>query len=109
MVERLQALGESGSLSAGAGGDFEQTLAQVFGDQADQHALTMPGGVLLQEQKLPPLTKIQPVHFRLLPACKAATWSDLKQPLGADPVALQAMLEGNPQDRAKAARKKRSF
>ncbi len=109
MVERLQALGESGSLSAGAGGDFEQTLAQVFGDQADQHALAMPGGVLLQEQKLPPLTKIQPVHFRLLPACKAATWSDLKQPLGADPVALQAMLEGNPQDRAKAARKKRSF
>ncbi|QDT26940.1 serine/threonine protein kinase [Gimesia panareensis] len=106
MVERLKALGDSGSLS---GGEFEQTLSRLFGNLAEQHSLTIPGGILLQDQKLPPLVKIQPTHFKLLPACKAATWTDLKQPLGADPVALQAMIEGKPEDREKAARKRRSF
>jgi serine/threonine protein kinase len=109
MVERLQAVGDPGSLSGGADRRFQETLTRLFGAESEQHSLTMPGGILLEEQKLPSLVKIQPVHFRLLPACKAATWTDLQQSLGADLTALQAMIEGKPQERAKAERKKRAF
>ena len=83
-------------------------MKSLFGADADQHELTMRGGVILQDEKLPPVIKLQPVHFQLLPTCKAANWSELNQPLGADPVVLQKIIEGK-QNQDKSGRLKRAF
>ncbi|QDT89238.1 serine/threonine protein kinase [Gimesia algae] len=108
MVERFNATDRATGGSPGAGKEFSADMKSLFGADADQHELSMRGGVILQDQKLPPLVKLQPVHFQLLPTCKAATWSALKQPLGADPAVLQKIIEGK-QSQDKSGRLKRAF
>lgn len=108
MVERFNAIDRATGNSPGAGNDFSAGMKSLFGTDAEQHELSMRGGIILQDQKLPPLVKLQPVHFQLLPTCKAATWSALKQPLGADPAVLQKIIEGK-QGQDKSGRLKRAF
>ncbi|QDT42620.1 Serine/threonine-protein kinase PrkC [Gimesia alba] len=107
MVERLHVQDGVGTQKSQA--EFSSELRRLFGDEADQHALSIRGGIILQEQKLPPLVKIEPVHFQLLPTCKAASWSDLKEPLGADPAELQTMIQGGNQSPGKRSRINRAF
>ncbi len=113
MVERLNVLDDSGARSQKTDADFLKEMTRLFGEDADQRALIIRGGIILQEQKLPPLIKIKPSDFQLLPTCKAASWSELKQPIGADPAALQRMIQGSGQSSgqgpAKPGRNKRSF
>lgn len=108
MVERFNAINRATGSGSGAGNDFSADMKSLFGADADQHELSMRGGVILQDQKLPPVVKLQPVHFQLLPTCKAATWSELKQPVGADPAVLQKIIEGK-QSQDKSGRLKRAF
>lgn len=108
MVERFNAINRATGSASGSGNDFSADMKSLFGADADQHELTMRGGVILQDQKLPPVIKLQPVHFQLLPTCKAASWSELNQPLGADPVVLQKIIEGK-QNQDKSGRLKRAF
>ncbi|WP_417383911.1 serine/threonine protein kinase [Gimesia sp.] len=108
MVERFNAIDRATGSSSGAGNDFSADMKNLFGADADQNELSMRGGVILQDQKLPPIVKLQPVHFQLLPTCKAATWSELKQPVGADPTVLQKIIEGK-QSQDKSGRLKRAF
>ena len=107
MVERLHVHDGAGAQKSEA--DFSNEMRRLFGDEANQHALSIRGGILLQEQKLPSLVKIDPVHFQLLPTCKAARWSDLKGPLGADPAELQTMVQGGSQSPGKRSRINRAF
>tara|TARA_R110002111_G_scaffold262869_1_gene342148 strand:- start:61598 stop:65935 length:4338 start_codon:yes stop_codon:yes gene_type:complete len=109
MIERLDLLAGSGSSSQQTDAEFLKEMSRLFGEETNQNALAIRGGIILQEQKLPPLIKIEPVHFQLLPTCKAASWSELKQPLGADPVALQAMIQGGEKSPEKTGRIKRAF
>ncbi|MCA9016288.1 MAG: hypothetical protein KDA77_13230, partial [Planctomycetaceae bacterium] len=109
MVERLDVLGGNGSGSQKTDAEFSQEMTRLFGDEADQRALSIRGGILLQDPKLPPLVKIDPIHFQLLPTCKAASWSDLKQSLGADPAVLQTMVQGGSQTPDQRGRIKRAF
>ncbi|MAX37162.1 MAG: hypothetical protein CME33_11445 [Gimesia sp.] len=108
MVERFNVIDRAGGSSPGAEKEFSAEMASLFGEEADLHELSSRGGVIFQEQKLPPLVKLQPTHFQLLPTCKAATWSDMQQPLGADPVVLQKIIEGR-QNQEKSGRIKRAF
>ena len=109
MVERLNLLegGKAGSPKPNT--DFSKAMASLFGNEADQGALSIKGGIILQEQKLPPLVKIKSSDFQLLPTCKAASWSGLKQHIGANPVALEKMILGGGQNLKKVDRKKRAF
>ncbi|WP_339734688.1 protein kinase [uncultured Gimesia sp.] len=109
MVERLQVLGGTSAGSQNSGVEFSNEMKRLFGDEADHRALSIRGGIIFQEQKLPPLVKIDPAHFQLLPTCKAASWSDLKQQLGADPALLQAMVQGGSQNSGQRERIKRAF
>jgi len=108
MVERFNVIDRASGNSPGAEKEFSAEMASLFGEEADQHELSSRGGVIFQEQKLPPLVKLQPTHFQLLPTCKAATWSNMQQPLGADPVVLQKIIEGR-QNQEKSGRIKRAF
>ncbi|MCH9656172.1 MAG: protein kinase [Planctomycetes bacterium] len=109
MVERLNLLDNSNTNSQKTATGFSKEMAMLFGDEADQDALAVTGGVMLLEQKLPPLVKIKSSHFELLPTCKAARWSGLKKHIGADPVALEKMILGRGQGSKKSERTKRSF
>lgn len=109
MVERLNLLEAGTTGSQKPDTDFSKAMASLFGVEADQRALSIAGGILLQEQKLPPLVKIKSSHFQLLPTCKAASWSGLKQHIGANPVALEKMILGDGQDSNKIDRKNRAF
>jgi len=109
MIERLDVLAGNASSSQQTDAEFLKEMSRLFGEETNQHALAIRGGIILQEQKLPPLVKIEPVHFQLLPTCKAAVWSELKEPLGADPVALQAMIQGGEKSPEKTGRIKRAF
>tara|TARA_R110002095_G_scaffold105799_2_gene92586 strand:- start:3365 stop:7699 length:4335 start_codon:yes stop_codon:yes gene_type:complete len=109
MIEKLDLLAGSGSSSQQTDAEFLKEMSRLFGEETNQRALAIRGGIILQAQKLPPLVKIEPVHFQLLPTCKAASWSELKQPLGADPVALQAMILGGEKNPEKTGRTKRAF
>ena len=109
MVERLNLLDDSKASSQKTDMGFSKEMAFLFGDEADQGALAIRGGIILQEQKLPPLVKIKSSHFQLLPTCKAASWSGLKQHIGADSVALEKMILGGGQSQNKSKRIKRAF
>jgi hypothetical protein len=109
MVERLQVLAGNRGGPQKSEAEFSKEMTRLFGDEADQRGLTIRGGIILDEQKLPPLVKIDPAHFQLLPTCKAASWSDMKQPLGADPALLQAMIQGGSQSPGNKGRIKRAF
>jgi len=108
MVERFNAINRASGSASGTGDEFSAEMKSLFGADADQHELSMRGGVILQDQKLPSIVKLQPVHFQLLPTCKAATWSELKQPVGADPIVLQKIIEGK-QSQDQSGRLKRAF
>jgi hypothetical protein len=109
LIERLDILAGSASSSQQTDAEFLKEMSRLFGEETNQHALAIRGGIILQEQKLPPLVKIEPIHFQLLPTCKAAGWSELKEPLGADPVELQAMIQGGEKSPEKTGRIKRAF
>lgn len=109
MVERLQMLGGPGVGPSKPVVEFSNEMKRLFGNEADQRELSIRGGIILKEQKLPPLVKIDPVHFQLLPTCKAASWSELKQPLGADLAVLQAVIQGSSQSPGQPRRTKRAF
>ncbi|WP_298869269.1 serine/threonine-protein kinase [uncultured Gimesia sp.] len=109
MVERLNLLDKSNTNSQKTAAGFSKEMAMLFGAEADQGALAVSGGIMLLEQKLPPLVKIKSSHFELLPTCKAARWSGLKKHIGADPVALEKMILGSGQDSKKTERIKRRF
>lgn len=104
MVERLRL--QEGVESSPGDAEFQKFMAQQFGEEADHRPLAIRGGVMFKQQKLPPLVKIEPKHFELLTTCKAAGWSDLKQPLGADLGVLQALLEGGSQSGGPGKRRK---
>ena len=107
MVERLNLLKSSISPSSKTDAGFSKEMALLFGNEADLGALTTVGGIMLKERKLPSLVKIKSSHFELMPTCKAASWSGLKQQIGADAVALEKMILGS--DEGKASRIKRAF
>lgn len=109
MVERLHVQAGNRGRSQTPEAEFSKEMTRLFGEEADERGLTIRGGIILQEQKLPPLIKIDPAHFQLLPTCKAASWSDLKQSLGADPAVLQAMIQGGSHSPGNKGRIKRAF
>ncbi|MFK7778022.1 MAG: hypothetical protein QM501_07825, partial [Gimesia sp.] len=111
MIERLNLLEGSNAGSQTSSTKFSKALASLFGNEADQGALSIKGGIILQDQKLPPLIKIKSSHFQLLPTCKAASWSGLKQHIGANPVALEKMILGSSgqQKSKKSVPKSRAF
>lgn len=109
MVEKLNLLAEKGSASqTGNSNGFLKGMEEMFGTEANQHTLALRGGIILQEQKLPPLVKIKPTHFRLLPTCKAANWSELKQPIGVNLSEWEKIQKGSPGP-DKSGRIKRAF
>lgn len=108
MIERLNLFAENGSGSQTNKATFLQEMAKLFGTDANQRALAIQGGIILEEQKLPPLVKIKPTHLRLLPTCKAANWSELKQPIGADVTELENIQKGKP-SLDKTGRLRRAF
>lgn len=109
MVERLNLLASNGTGSQSSGSEFLQEMKNLFGVDANQRPLASPGGIILQEQKLPPLVKIKSRDFQLLPTCKAASWSELKKPIGADMSELEQTFKGSSKSRAKPERNKLAF
>ncbi|QDU11408.1 serine/threonine protein kinase [Gimesia aquarii] len=109
MIERLNLLAESGNASQSTSTTFLEAMKSLFGEEVTQRPLVSPGGIILQEQKLPPLVKIMSSDFQLLSTCKAATWSELKQPIGANLSELEQNLKGSSNSRSKPGRNKLAF
>ncbi|QDT97749.1 serine/threonine protein kinase [Gimesia aquarii] len=109
MIERLNLLADSGNNSQTTSAAFSKGMKNLFGEEVTQRPLASPGGIILQEQKLPPLVKIMSSDFQLLPTCKAATWSELKQPIGAKLSELEQNLKESSNSRSKPGRNKLAF